>query len=44
MSELVAHPNVQGQVSYRRAMQLQIRQYQRCLLDGVEYESFLRAV
>lgn len=44
MGELVAHPSVQGQVSYRRAMQLQIRQYQRCLLDGVEYESFLRAV
>lgn len=44
MGELVAHLSVQGQVSYRRAMQLQIQQYKRCLLDGVRYESFLRAV
>lgn len=44
MGEMVTHPSVQKQVSYRRAMQLQIQRYKRCLLDGVKYESFLRAV
>jgi CRISP-associated protein Cas1 len=44
MGEAVSHPSVQAQVTYRRAIQLQIQRYQRCLLEGMGYESFLRAV
>ncbi|XHX78427.1 MAG: CRISPR-associated endonuclease Cas1 [Stenomitos frigidus ULC029] len=44
MSEPVTHPAVQAKVSYRRAIQLQIQQYKRCLLESTAYEPFLRAV
>jgi CRISPR-associated protein Cas1 len=44
MSEPVTHPAIQTKVSYRRAIQLQIQQYKRCLLDSVDYNPFLRAV
>jgi CRISPR-associated protein Cas1 len=44
INEMTAHSDVQEQVSYRRAIQLQIRRYKKCLLDGVPYEPFLRAV
>ena len=43
MSEEVTHSAVQTRVSYRRAIQLQVQQYKRCLLESVSYESFLRA-
>jgi CRISP-associated protein Cas1 len=44
INEMTAHADVQEQVSYRRAIQLQIRRYKKALLDGVPYEPFLRAV
>lgn len=44
INEMIAHADVQEQVSYRRAIQLQIRRYKKCLLSGVPYEPFLRAV
>lgn len=42
MNETVAHPDIQSAVSYRHAIQLQVRRYKRCLLDSVVYEPFLR--
>ncbi len=42
MNEMVSHPDVQSPVCYRRAIQLQIRRYKRCLLHGVDYEPFIR--
>jgi len=42
MNEAVSHPEVQSPVCYRRAIQLQIRRYKRCLLHGVDYEPFIR--
>lgn len=43
LSSQVSHPDVGNQVSYRRAIQLQIRRYKRCLLDSaVVYEPFRR--
>ncbi len=45
MTANVTHPDVQGQVSYRRAIQLQVQRYKRCLLSSTApYEAFLRAV
>ena len=44
ISTPVAHPDVQAPVSYRRAIQLQIRRYKRSLLEAVPYQPFLRAV
>ena len=44
INELVSHADVQAKVSYRRAIQLQIRRYKKCLLDEFPYEAFLRAV
>lgn len=43
LSEEVSHPDVQDPVSYRRAMQLQVKRYKRSLLEGVPYKPFLRA-
>ncbi len=43
MNEEVSHPDVISQVTYRHAIQLQMRRYKRCLLSDVPYESFLRA-
>jgi CRISPR-associated protein Cas1 len=42
LSSQVSHPDVGNQVSYRRAIQLQIKRYKRCLLDSVVYEPFRR--
>jgi CRISP-associated protein Cas1 len=43
ISTLVSHPDVQGQVSYRRAIQLQVQRYKRSLMDeAVVYEPFRR--
>ena len=44
ISTQITHPDVQEPVTYRRAMQLQIRRYKRSLLDSVPYKPFLRAV
>ncbi len=44
MEMLVSHPSVKHQVSYRYAIQLQIRRYRRCLTDSESYVPFLRAV
>jgi len=39
----VSHPAVQHPVSYRRAIQLQIQQYKRCLQNSQPYHPFIRA-
>lgn len=44
MNEEVSHPDLQSQVTYRHAIQLQVRRYKRSLLSGVPYEAFLRAI
>lgn len=44
MSTQIAHPDVQDSVTYRRAIQLQVRRYKRSVLQGEPYQSFLRAV
>ncbi len=44
MNEEISHPDLQSPVSYRYAIQLQIRRYKRCLLSSVPYESFVRAL
>lgn len=44
MTAMVSHPDVKSQVSYRRAIQLQMRRYKRLLMEAVPYEPFLRAV
>ncbi len=43
MSEEVSHPDLQSPVTYRHAIQLQVRRYKRSLLSSVSYEPFLRA-
>jgi CRISPR-associated protein Cas1 len=43
MNEEVSHPDVQSKVTYRQAIQLQVRRYKQSLLSGVPYEAFLRA-
>ncbi|MBP5974223.1 CRISPR-associated endonuclease Cas1 [Brasilonema sp. CT11] len=43
MNEEISHPDLISPVTYRHAIQLQVRRYKRCLLSGVPYESFLRA-
>jgi CRISPR-associated protein Cas1 len=43
LGEAISHPDVEATVSYRRAIQLQIKRYKRSLLDGEDYEPFLRA-
>ena len=42
MNESISHPDIQSQVCYRRAIQLQIRRYKRYLLHGEAYEPFWR--
>lgn len=44
MSTETVHPTVKRPVSYRRAIQLQVQLYKKCLLYDVPYEPFLRAV
>ena len=43
MGERVSHPDVQEKVSFRRAIQLQVRRYVRAVRSGVPYEAFVRA-
>jgi CRISP-associated protein Cas1 len=43
MSEEILHPDLLSAVSYRYAIQLQVRRYKRCLLaDGSKYVAFTR--
>ncbi len=42
MNEETSHPDLQSQVTYRHAIQLQVRRYKRCLLSGTPYKAFLR--
>ena len=42
MNEETSHPDLQSQVTYRHAIQLQVRRYKRCLLSGIPYTAFLR--
>lgn len=42
MNEAVSHSDLKSPVSYRQAIQLQVRRYKRSLLNGVTYKPFLR--
>jgi CRISPR-associated endonuclease Cas1 len=42
LSALMSHPDVGKQVSYRRAIQLQIQRYKRCLVNDLPYQPFRR--
>ena len=44
LNEDITHPDVQSKVSYRRAIQLQVKRYKRSLLQDIPYEAFLRSV
>jgi CRISP-associated protein Cas1 len=44
MNEEVTHPDIQSPVTYRHAIQLQVRRYKRCLLGDIPYQAFLRSV
>ncbi|NJP11221.1 MAG: CRISPR-associated endonuclease Cas1 [Leptolyngbyaceae cyanobacterium RU_5_1] len=39
-----SHPDVQSQVSYRRAIQLQIQRYIKAVLGNIAYQSFRRVI
>jgi CRISPR-associated protein Cas1 len=43
LGEVVRHPDVQEPVSYRRAIQLQVKRYKQSVLEGQPYQPFLRA-
>jgi CRISP-associated protein Cas1 len=43
MNEKVTHSEISSQISYREAIQLQIRLYKRSLLASIPYKSFLRS-
>ena len=42
LSQPVSHPDVEGQVSYRRVLQLQVRRYKRAVMTGTIYEPFFK--
>lgn len=44
INEQTSHPDLQSKVSYRQAIQLQIRRYKSSLLEETIYEPFLRTV
>ncbi|MFQ3616767.1 MAG: CRISPR-associated endonuclease Cas1 [Cyanobacteriota bacterium] len=44
ITETVTHPTVQQPVSYRRAIQLQIQRYKKCLRDSQPYDPFIRTI
>ncbi|MBF2087007.1 CRISPR-associated endonuclease Cas1 [Thermoleptolyngbya sp. C42_A2020_037] len=44
ITETVTHPIVQQPVSYRRAIQLQIQRYKKCLQDSQPYDPFIRTI
>ena len=41
LNEIVSHPDIQSEVSYRQVIQLQIRRYKQALLHNVPYEPFI---
>jgi CRISPR-associated protein Cas1 len=43
MNEKTTHPQIPSQISYREAIQLQIRLYKRILLSSMAYEPFTRS-
>jgi CRISP-associated protein Cas1 len=43
ISETIVHPRTQQPVSYRRAMQIQVQEYKRCLQSSEPYQPFIRA-
>ena len=43
MNEKTTHPDIQSQVTYRHAVQLQIRRYKHSLFHSTPYQSFLRS-
>jgi CRISP-associated protein Cas1 len=43
ISETIMHPRTQQQVSYRRAMQIQVQEYKRCLQTSARYQPFIRS-
>lgn len=43
ISESFLHPRTQQQVSYRRAIQLQVQEYKRCLKTSIDYKPFIRS-
>jgi CRISPR-associated protein Cas1 len=44
MNEKTTHPEIPSQITYREAIQLQIRLYKRSLLSSMPYKSFLRSL
>ena len=43
MNQLISHPVMQSDISYREAIQLQVRLYKRCLVSSKVYEPFIRS-
>lgn len=43
MNEFVSHPSFQSPLTYRQAIQWQIRRYKQSLISDIPYEAFLRA-
>jgi CRISP-associated protein Cas1 len=44
MGETASHPDIQGPVSYRRIIQLQVKRYVKSLLGNQPYEAFRRII
>ncbi|MGI0488923.1 CRISPR-associated endonuclease Cas1 [Pantanalinema rosaneae CENA516] len=44
MSEKISHPDVKEQVSYRRAIQLQVQRYKKAVLGNQPYGTFRRVI
>ena len=42
MSQPVSHPDIEGRVSYRRVLQLQVQRYKRAAMGGAPYEPFIK--
>ena len=43
INEKITHPDIQSQVTYRHAIQLQVKRYKYSLLHSTPYQSFLRS-
>jgi CRISPR-associated protein Cas1 len=43
LSETITHPRTQQQLSYRRAIQLQVQEYKGCLQSAQSYQPFIRS-
>lgn len=43
MNQQVSHPDIQSQVTYRHAIQLQVRRYRKSLFNSTPYKPFLRS-